>query len=120
MAASLLLAGCGASNLSSYLADNIPHWMGGLPTNAPPRDGDARFAEYYRLQLAARDKADAERTQANEQEARFKAAESDFDRLTRAQTMQSARRQMPAQQAGQAVAETQPLDSFSMSANALY
>jgi hypothetical protein len=121
IAASILLAGCSSSsNLSSYLADNIPHWMGGLPTDAPPRDGDPRYADYYRAHIAARDRADTERAQAEQQDARIKAAESDFDRLTRAQTIQSARRQVPAQQAAPDVAQKRPLDSFSMSASALY
>ena len=120
LSAGMLLAGCGASNLSSYLADNIPHWMGGLPSDAPPRDGDPRYAEYYRAQMAARDKAEADRAQWAEQDARIKAADSDFDHLMRAQTMQSARRQLPAPQIGEGAAPKRPAETFSMSVSALY
>jgi major membrane immunogen (membrane-anchored lipoprotein) len=120
IAASVLLAGCSASNLSSYLADTIPHWMGGLPSDAPPRQNDPRFADYYRTQLAAREKAATARAQLDQQDARIKSAESDYDHLMHAQTMQSARRQMPAQPVGEELAQETPADSFSMSASALY
>jgi hypothetical protein len=120
IAAGILLAGCGASNTSNYLGDNIPHWMGGLPPDAPPRPDDPRYADYYRAQLAAREQADLERARADEQEARIKAADGDFDHLTRAQTVQSARRQLPKQPAGQGVAQQPAAAPLSKDASALY
>ncbi len=48
MAVALLLSGCGAinSSLSEMMADDIPHWAGGLPADAPPRSTDPKYAEY--------------------------------------------------------------------------
>jgi hypothetical protein len=48
IAAALLLSGCGAinSSLSATMADNIPHWAGGLPPDAPPRPSDPKYADY--------------------------------------------------------------------------
>jgi hypothetical protein len=69
-AASLLatsLSGCGTINekLSAGMGDYIPHWVGGLPADAPPRPGtpeyDAWMKERERKRLmpaAERDPAD--------------------------------------------------------------
>jgi hypothetical protein len=48
--ASLLLGGCGAINswLAASLADRVPQWAGGVPTDAPPRPGTAGYDEYVR------------------------------------------------------------------------
>ena len=51
-AVAISLAGC--SNLATFFADNIPDWAGGLPKDAPPRAGDPRYAEYFKVQIAAR------------------------------------------------------------------
>jgi hypothetical protein len=53
IAASLVacsLAGCGTMNekLSAGMGDYIPQWAGGLPADAPPRPGTAKYDEYMR------------------------------------------------------------------------
>lgn len=44
------LAGCGTINerLAAGVSDAIPAWAGGLPADAPPRPGTARYDEYMR------------------------------------------------------------------------
>ena len=44
------LAGCGTINekLSAGVGDYIPQWAGGLPADAPPRPGTARYDEYMK------------------------------------------------------------------------
>jgi hypothetical protein len=44
------LSGCGTINekLADGLGDYIPHWLGGLPADAPPRPGTARYDEFMR------------------------------------------------------------------------
>jgi hypothetical protein len=51
-----LIAGC-ASSGSNPIAD-MPHWMGGLPPNAPPRPGTAAYEAWQaeRAKEAARPK----------------------------------------------------------------
>jgi outer membrane murein-binding lipoprotein Lpp len=41
------LGGCGTINekLAYGLGDYIPHWAGGLPADAPPRPGTAKYDE---------------------------------------------------------------------------
>jgi hypothetical protein len=59
------LGGCGTINekLADGLGDYIPHWLGGLPADAPPRPGTARYEEFMRerdkkrLEPAATDEA---------------------------------------------------------------
>ena len=52
--ASALLAsavsGCASinENLSAALADAMPRWAGGLPPDAPPRPGTAKYEEFMR------------------------------------------------------------------------
>ena len=53
VAAALLacgLSGCGTINekLAAGISDAIPAWAGGLPADAPPRPGSARYDEYMR------------------------------------------------------------------------
>ena len=53
LAATLLacgLAGCGTINerLSAGMGEYIPQWAGGLPADAPPRPGTAKYDEYMR------------------------------------------------------------------------
>jgi hypothetical protein len=44
------LGGCGTINgyLASGLSDVIPQWAGGLPADAPPRPGTAKYDEFMR------------------------------------------------------------------------
>jgi pantoate kinase len=41
------LAGCGSvnSHLAAGMGDVIPQWAGGLPADAPPRPGTAKYDE---------------------------------------------------------------------------
>jgi hypothetical protein len=42
------LAGCGTINekLAAGLGDYVPQWAGGLPPDAPPRPGTAKYDEF--------------------------------------------------------------------------
>jgi hypothetical protein len=44
------LCGCGTINekLTAGMADAIPQWAGGLPADAPPRPGTAKYDEFMR------------------------------------------------------------------------
>ena len=44
------LSGCGTINekLSAGMGDYIPQWAGGLPPDAPPRPGTAKYDEYMK------------------------------------------------------------------------
>jgi hypothetical protein len=44
------LGGCGFVNekLSAGMGDFIPAWAGGLPSDAPPRPGTAKYDEFMR------------------------------------------------------------------------
>jgi hypothetical protein len=44
------LASCGTINekLAAGLSDVIPQWAGGLPADAPPRPGTAKYDEFMR------------------------------------------------------------------------
>jgi hypothetical protein len=44
------LAGCSSINekFSSSVGDYVPQWAGGLPADAPPRPGTAKYDEYMR------------------------------------------------------------------------
>jgi hypothetical protein len=44
------LSGCGTINekLADGLGDYIPQWAGGLPADAPPRPGTAKYEEFMR------------------------------------------------------------------------
>jgi hypothetical protein len=53
LAAALLtcgLAGCGTINekLSAGIGDYVPQWAGGMPADAPPRPGTAKYDEYMK------------------------------------------------------------------------
>jgi hypothetical protein len=63
------LGGCGTINgyLANGVADYVPHWAGGLPPDAPPRPGTAKYDEFIRERErkrveAAAPKEDAERS----------------------------------------------------------
>jgi hypothetical protein len=51
------LAAC--ADLSHTVVDSIPHWAGGLPSNAPPRPGTPEYEAFMqqRQAEAARDKS---------------------------------------------------------------
>jgi hypothetical protein len=44
------LGGCGTINakLADGMGDYIPQWAGGLPADAPPRPGTAKYDEFMR------------------------------------------------------------------------
>jgi hypothetical protein len=44
------LSGCGTINgyLASGMSDYLPQWAGGLPPDAPPRPGSAKYEEFMR------------------------------------------------------------------------
>ena len=44
------LSGCGAinANLAAGISDTLPQWAGGLPPDAPPRPGSAKYEEFMR------------------------------------------------------------------------
>jgi hypothetical protein len=44
------LNGCGTINekLVNGLGDSLPQWAGGLPADAPPRPGTAKYDEFMR------------------------------------------------------------------------
>jgi hypothetical protein len=44
------LTGCGTINekLAAGVSDTIPAWAGGLPADAPPRPGTAKYDEFMR------------------------------------------------------------------------
>jgi hypothetical protein len=44
------LSGCGTINekLADGMGDYIPQWAGGLPADAPPRPGTAKYDEYMK------------------------------------------------------------------------
>ncbi len=44
------LSGCGTINekLADGMGDYVPHWLGGLPADAPPRPGTAKYDEYMK------------------------------------------------------------------------
>ena len=48
--AGLGLSGCGTINekLAAGMSDAIPAWAGGLPADAPPRPGTAKYDEFIK------------------------------------------------------------------------
>ena len=44
------LTGCGTINekVSAGVSDAIPAWVGGIPADAPPRPGTAKYDEYMK------------------------------------------------------------------------
>jgi hypothetical protein len=44
------LGGCGTINekLAAGMSDAIPQWAGGMPADAPPRPGTAKYDEFMR------------------------------------------------------------------------
>ena len=48
--AGFALSGCASINekMSAGVADTLPQWAGGLPADAPPRPGTAKYDEYMK------------------------------------------------------------------------
>jgi hypothetical protein len=59
------LAGCGTINekMSAGMGDYVPQWAGGLPADAPPRPGTAKYEEYMKERERLRLMPAAEREQ---------------------------------------------------------
>ena len=63
------LSGCGTINekMSAGMGDYIPQWAGGLPADAPPRPGTAKYdafmQERERQRLTAKDKSEKKPTE---------------------------------------------------------
>jgi hypothetical protein len=57
------LAGCASINakLADGMGDYIPQWAGGLPADAPPRPGTAKYDEYMKERERRRQQPAAER-----------------------------------------------------------
>jgi hypothetical protein len=57
------LTGCGTINekLTVGMGDYVPQWAGGLPANAPPRPGTAKYDAYMREQERLRNLPASER-----------------------------------------------------------
>ncbi len=71
-AAALLLgalSGCGTINekMSAGMADFIPVWAGGLPSDAPPRPGTAKYDEFMQERERLRQMPAADRPGAQQQ-----------------------------------------------------
>ena len=60
-----VLGGCSSINekLAPVVGDSIPQWAGGLPPDAPPRPGTAKYDEYMKERERERLQPAAERTQ---------------------------------------------------------
>jgi hypothetical protein len=64
------LTGCGTINekIADGAGDYVPQWMGGLPADAPPRPGTAKYDEFMkeqerkRLEVKVKDDAAAPTT----------------------------------------------------------
>jgi hypothetical protein len=71
------VSGCASinENLSAALADAVPRWAGGLPPDAPPRPGTAKYEEFMREREQQRQMPAAER----EREQQAKAEQSGLD-----------------------------------------
>lgn len=57
------LAGCASINakLADGMGDYVPQWAGGLPADAPPRPGTAKYDEYMKERERRRQQPPAER-----------------------------------------------------------
>ena len=61
------MSGCGTINekLAAGVGDIIPAWAGGLPADAPPRPGTAKYDEYMKERERKRLMPAAERDEEN-------------------------------------------------------
>lgn len=62
------LAGCGTINekMSATMGDYIPQWAGGLPPDAPPRPGTAKYDAFMKERERERLEPAADRPQASQ------------------------------------------------------
>jgi hypothetical protein len=60
------LTGCASINakLADGMGDYVPQWAGGLPADAPPRPGTAKYDEYMKERERRRQQPAAERDNA--------------------------------------------------------
>jgi hypothetical protein len=63
------LSACGTINekLAAGMSDYIPAWAGGLPADAPPRPGTAKYVEFMRERERKRLEPAAQREEAAQQ-----------------------------------------------------
>ena len=63
------LSGCGTINekMSDAIGDSVPQWAGGLPADAPPRPGTAKYDEFMRERERLRQMPAADRPGAQQQ-----------------------------------------------------
>jgi hypothetical protein len=63
------LSGCGTINekMSDAIGDYVPQWAGGLPADAPPRPGTAKYEEFMRERERLRQMPAADRPGAQQQ-----------------------------------------------------
>jgi hypothetical protein len=64
-----VLSGCGSVNekMSEAMGDYVPKWAGGLPPDAPPRPGTAKYDEFMRERERLRQMPAADRPGAQQQ-----------------------------------------------------
>jgi len=92
LAAALLLgalSGCGTINekMSAGMADAIPAWAGGLPADAPPRPGTAKYDEFMQERERLRQMPAADRPGVQQQTSQQQTSQQ-----------QSGKQQQPSQQ----------------------
>ena len=65
------LSGCSSINekLGAGMGDYIPQWAGGLPADAPPRPGTAKYDEYMKERERNRQLPADQRNKANQGDA---------------------------------------------------
>jgi hypothetical protein len=65
------LSGCSSINekLAAGITDAIPQWAGGLPADAPPRPGTAKYEEFMRERERKRLEPAAAKDQAGKSDA---------------------------------------------------
>jgi hypothetical protein len=68
------VSGCGTINekMSAGIGDYVPAWAGGLPADAPPRPGTAKYDEFMKererlRQMPAADRPGAQQQQTSQQ-----------------------------------------------------
>ena len=94
------LSGCGTVNekMSAAIGDYVPQWAGGLPADAPPRPGTAKYdafmAERERLrQMPAADRPGAQQQQGQQQQSQQQPQPS--QKLQKQQKQQAQARTTP-------------------------
>src|SRR5215475_6787072 len=90
------LAGCASINakLADGMGDYIPQWAGGLPADAPPRPGTAKYDEYMQerernRQLPADQRNSAQPDQTNPDQTKPNQTKPNKTKANQAKTDQS-------------------------------